>query len=846
MRRAQGASLASGASGGRWSARGEGGQALLVVLSVLLVLTLIPMTLVAATSQRVPLTIALQNGESAASAAQAGLSDYTGHLTADSYYPAKYNQTKGYAGSSNNAFTQWVAVPQSVDEYYSYRVLPGSPSTTPTYTILVAGCTGVLPNMTSPCTGPGTHPGNQIDVISRQVQLSSSFFNAYFTKYELYDPNDPNYYPGGSLPSSTQINQVASHCVALASTPNANGSFPAPVETPGLLSEGTYSQNGGYGPDLGWSTRINGSSVGCRTAMWQNQTTQGPIASMDNFFFCGSPNFQSQVSANKANPFWVPLNNTVYWLWYYNSQSCADNPHFGGNGVIQPIAYQHLPSLTVYEQEAEIQPTQSSNSFGCYYYGSTTMVFNSNGTVDVSSPNSQVGTGTGYTNPGCPLGNNNPKGFESQYFNGAVYVGGTNTGGCTASVGPTPPPGWGPPVFELGYNPQGGNGFSGLWEPQQVGSTPSNSPNGWTLSWETNDPACQGDLFVQGTVTKSITLAAYNNLYLTGSVCVPADTTCQQTNQTNTNGQGNDMGAVSYSQSDLASAVPSGSPMIGVVAGNMVKAYNPTNTPSNYNILDWGYSIQNTISIKWCVLVPCGVNGGLWFQANMYFSGGGLAQETQLEGYPHANIVVDGVVFDLGGGTTTQQMPNAEQAGATASDMTDPNPFNRIGLSYPGLANFDVNGASVEKFAPNLSCNQVTLPFVGNTGTCATDTLLEIPLPGLNLEVFNVGNGACPSNVPQPLGPPPTNGIWGPIDIIGTANYQLAGFTIFAYCAYVNAYQYVLSHQVGYTANFVYNPSLSAGLPPWFPNPEPQSVETATLSPSGSTVHGAFGSLLTG
>jgi hypothetical protein len=559
--------------------------------------------------------------------------------------------------------------------------------------------------------------------------------------------------------------------------------------------------------------------------MWQNQSTQGPVASMDNFFFCGSPNFQGQVSANKANPFWVPLNNTVYWLWYYNSQSCANNPTFGGNGQIQPIAYQHLPSLTVYEQEAMKQPSRSSPSFGCYYFGSTTMVFNADGTVDVSSPNSTVGSSPGQTNPGCPLGTTNTS-FASG-FNGAVYVGGTSSSGCTASSGPPPPPGWGPPVFELGYNPPGGNGFSGVWEPQQTGVTPSTrtSPSGWMLSWETNDHACQGDLFVQGTVTASVTLAAQYNLYLTGSLCVPADTTCQETNETGSTSYGNSMGPVSYSQSSL----PVGGPMIGVVAGNLVKAYNPTSTPSNANPLDW--SIGFNSALNYCLGIPCGIKY-FYFSLSLDFSGAGLNHENNLEGYPHANIVVDGVVFDHGGGTTTQQMPDANQAGATATDMTDPNPFDHISASYPALGNFDVNGASVEEFAPNLSCNQVTLPLVGNAGTCSTYTDLEIPYPWMYFT-------SCPSTTPQPSAD--TGGDWGPI-----WSYQIsfAGFNLA--CPAIDAYQYVLSHTVGYTANFVYNPSLSTGLPPWFPNPEPESILTSTVSVSDSTVRQVFGSMLTG
>ena len=259
--------------------RDESGQALLITMAVILVLALIPTLIASTVAQRAGLTLAFQNGASASAAAQAGLADYEGHLTSNSFYPAVYNAGNNYTSnnvqSSNKAFFQWVPVPQTPNEWYSYRVVqvPASPGSStssgpPTYAVIVAGCAGVLASPTSPCTGGNSAHGNQIDVISRQVQLASPFFNAYFTKYELYDPYDPNYYPSSgssqdALPSTGQVSAVADHCVALASTkPSAGtGSFPPPVETVGSSSEGYYSQNGGYGPDLAWSTTINGRRI---------------------------------------------------------------------------------------------------------------------------------------------------------------------------------------------------------------------------------------------------------------------------------------------------------------------------------------------------------------------------------------------------------------------------------------------------------------------------------------------------------------------------------------------------------------------------------------------------------
>jgi len=841
----------------------EAGQAMMVVLGVILLMTIVTASLAATTVQHDSLSVDLANGSSAIAAAEAGLANYEGHLQADSEYPAAYNQANSYAGSTNPAFSKWVEVKGSPTEYFTYRVVPApgdaSGKAAPSYYIVVAGCSGVLSTSStgqssSSCTGSKAHPGNQFDLLTRKVTLSSPFYNAYFTKYEMYDPMDPNYYPGGNLPNSSQVSQVTSECSVLASQKNLHGSFPAPVDATG--GAGTVSFEGGYGPDLA-ASNIDDTGVGCKTAMWQSQVVQGPVTTMDNLYICGNPKFEGQVSAYKENPFWVSLNNTVYWLWVKTNEACDNSPSFGGDGHIKSVSYEHLPRLSVFQEEAEVQPTGSSKSFGCYYQGQTTIEFDGN-KAQVSSPNSVIGTSPGQLNSGCPIGEN--KHFGSG-FNGVIYVGPSS--GDTPSVGPPPPETacskwpWGPPVFELGYNPRGGNGFSGCWEPQQPGySTPQNSPTGWLLHWETNDSPNKGDLFLQGTVGMNATIVANNNLYLAGSVCVPSDATCQETNDTGVVGDGNGANLdTSYTEAKVSSLIPPKGPMVGVIAGSLIKAYNPTQNPSIDHPLKWSFSFHDTLKVNVgdCLSFQSGcLRGGVWFQVNMNFHGNGLDHEGSLEGYPHQNVIVDGVVYDLGGGTTMQDMADAGQAGISAAAMDQPNPFchveylrrisaffgtcgseGAVSANIP-LGNFDVNGAIVEEYAPNLSCNQVSFPIIGKVGLCSTYTDLEIPYPRFRwgIPVLDIGNGSCP--VPTDPPAPQSSGSWGPVDVLSSHRFRAFHFTYFAYCLYADAYQVPLSKKMGYAANFTYNSSLAAALPPFFPEPRIQQDTTVGLAPSGS------------
>ena len=98
--------------------RGEGGQALALVLVALALLATVPMVVMSTTVNQLPLTTRNLDWNGAFEAAQAGLSDYLQQLDANETY-AQYSATNT---DNNPAFTGWEAVASSTDppEWYEY------------------------------------------------------------------------------------------------------------------------------------------------------------------------------------------------------------------------------------------------------------------------------------------------------------------------------------------------------------------------------------------------------------------------------------------------------------------------------------------------------------------------------------------------------------------------------------------------------------------------------------------------------------------------------------------------------------------------------------------------------
>ncbi|MCL4449182.1 MAG: hypothetical protein M1483_00535 [Actinobacteria bacterium] len=790
-----------------WTDHPETGQAMLIAISVMAVLILIPLVVFSSASNRVPLTIELDNQQASLAAVRSGLSEYMARVQANPYYPAECNEGDNYtyttsqgtqvcnqnSGSSafNPAFSRWVQIPSSTNEYYTYRVLyQQSPLQE---VVIVVGCAGLLfpaptgspPTTTATC---GTNSQSNTTALAQQLGPFSIFEYPYFTKHNITDPADPNLYStitgstsaltyNGNDYTNAVISSIKSQIIPSNSVPYNQVSPAGQIDQHGCVvlgsqqnpvnvTNGTNNQSGTpYGPifstpPLGnsgvtnWTSapvtvNINGTSYGvvCAPAYFQNELVNGShgVSSDDTFYYCGNPNFTGSVHTysvktpdNSSGTGWIQLSNPVWYLWYQNSSNCGYTLPSSMDPA-QAMAYQELPHETNFESAAIAD--------GCYYTGQTSIVFTGT-TMAVSSPNSTAGTASGDTNPNC-LGQN-----ASLPANGIIYVAPGGSG--YQALGPPPPPGYGPPSYTVGCsvsNLSCSAGFSGTWEPGAPnlasGSSSYNNSayngngNSGGLYWETNDPATSGDLFVQGTLQNSVTMVASNNVYLTGSVCISGDTGCTNTNyycsadtsnctggNVQDQGQGNSLSGYYASPSNI----PANSNVyIGIAAGNMVKAYNPVE--NSQNNLGGAPPYQPGFNAWPSLNVICQPS---WFllcyqqlsvTATWSFSGP-TNYETSLEGYPHKYITVDGVLLTLKGGLTVQQIAFAGGAGSTYNLMADPSFWDHIDAPYPPLATFNTNGAVVEDFAPNMDCNvndNWLFALFGATTGCGTPTDLEIP-----------------------------------------------------------------------------------------------------------------------
>jgi len=910
----------------RWFSKAvkrEAGQALMVVLGVMLVVTLIPLAVVETTTARVPLTIQAKNSQLAIAAMQAGMQDYMAHFDANPAYAAEYNQSDGYSfdghSSSNQAFSQWVQVPAAQggsrpNEWYTYRVAWNSQSPSDA-TVYVAGCGGVYPGPKGAC---GTNDLSSVSVESREVISASPFHDAYFTKYQLNDPGDPNNYMQrtgcGPLDlygckytqtydsyQSYEIGQAAKdYCDYFGTQPNPeNGNQPGPV----LTSKLSLSI-----PSLGQV-----SQAACIPNYFFHQHFNGPVASDDNFFFCGSPQFTGPVysydTAYDNGLGYRELSHSLDWLFISQTNlNCTGSPQFdvssNPNGATLYMPEQHLPKLTSWESAAQA----GGPDYGCYYEGQTSIIFHANGTMTVSSPNSVAKSNGGLTNDQCLANPSEPgiPGRVSMPANGAIFVG--NVGGnaqqaaasdsCLPALGPNPPvvnpdpsnsgspQGYGPPTLEVGINPPQGNGFSGVWEPPYKGggfhgyalsSEPIKIDGRHGLIWQTRQSPCLGDLFLQGTAAKSVSVAASWNVYLTGSVCVPQDHNCRDTNRewngshTSVRGQGNGYVASTSLPSSLRSSPVS----IGIIAGNLIETYNPSLQASfNDNPLSWNWSLHVHL-LHWCQGIlgiphPCLYNHEYaYLEVQGSFSGPPMAlsangqslswnaawTEGNLEGYPHRYVIVDAAIEDYNGGITTQNLVVNKMAGNNGSQMGNPDPFAHILSGHQhSMAGLVVNGSMVARYAPNTNCRVVSgflgwLANLTNSSLSGCQRYVDLELPDIGLHVSAVLNlvnfdeclvplAGCPSAQSPSILPDQDSGWWGPLHL--TNSYGIPGLFTVSVIAYM--YQEQLTSKRGYEAYFNYNPALTTKLPSYFPQPSVDEGSLDMLSPGSARQY--FGSLL--
>lgn len=371
----------------------DAGQAMVLVVTVMLALVLIAAAVVAAGLGELSLSAGAKNNHTALAAADAGVTDYVSRLRQD---PNFWQNPSG-----DQAIGGWMAVPgpSSNGEYFTYTPNTSSTAATGKIDLTVTG-----------------RVGNATRTI-RVVITKSSFLNyAYFSIYELPDPTDTNIYPSGKAAT------VQSHCVY-----DENQANP------------TIS-GGGVGPNWNWH---NGNTY-CQYLFWgTGNVVNGPAGSDGNFFICGNPQFNGPVTSASMTsdpsggtyPGWLQTGSSSLG---YASFPCpsGSNPTFNGvpasqGGNVTPGPYLGMPAT-------DSQLVQYAQANGCYYTGATSVTFNAPpspsqpGTMTVSSPNSTIGTAPGQTNPAC-VGTN-----VALPPNGVIYVANaTSSQGCQAPSNPS-------------------------------------------------------------------------------------------------------------------------------------------------------------------------------------------------------------------------------------------------------------------------------------------------------------------------------------------------------------------------------------------------------------------------
>ncbi len=122
----------------------------------------------------------------------------------------------------------------------------------------------------------------------------------------------------------------------------------------------------------------------------------GPVHSNDGFNICGNPTFTASVtSSDPKAPRWV-------------NDGCSSTPSFARAG---DPAYQATMAIPPTDSTLKAQVTIGQAGAGCLYTGPTSVALHTNGTMDVTSPETKS------TNVGCGPGNG-----LALPANGLIYV----------------------------------------------------------------------------------------------------------------------------------------------------------------------------------------------------------------------------------------------------------------------------------------------------------------------------------------------------------------------------------------------------------------------------------------
>ena len=342
----------------------ESGIAMIVAVTVVMLMTLIPLAIYTQAVEQLPLARHDQDHESALAAAEAGVDDYMSRLAQNSNYWT-YSAANPPT-PANLAFSQWVQVAGPSTNGECFRYTPNSSQTASTGIVYLTSSGKRLAKSSLGCQSAGV-----IRTVSLGLRRQGFLDYLWLTDFEITDP----------VLSGDNASACAVH----------SWEWNAP-----------YSK---YGPS---------DPNGCDAVYWTTQAVlTGPVHSNDGLYVCGNPNFQGNTDTYYNSPTANNVANSKKFggpgvVLNTNSPACANAPVYGragdpASGPILPFP----PANTSIRNQAD----GALGGTGCLYTGNTTITLLSTGKMNVVSPK------TLSTNSGCAPGNN-----LSLPANGVIYV----------------------------------------------------------------------------------------------------------------------------------------------------------------------------------------------------------------------------------------------------------------------------------------------------------------------------------------------------------------------------------------------------------------------------------------
>lgn len=445
--------------------KGEAGFALITVMLSMMALMGLSIAIVEYGIGSQFLSKRDENWNSALAAAQAGVGDYLHRINSQSNYATLYGTGSGQTpDAANTAMAGFRAVPGSSTEQFRYWV----DSAANQVSLVKSGSVSLT------VTGK---VGNAARTIQVSLRVATYLDFLYYTDLEISDP------------------LVATGQGALCVAPHH-----------------AYTQGSVAGYDTNGSNPNNCSRIYFYGQGGRQDVINGPLHTNDQLRVCGTPQFNG--AATTSYPGYQPTSATPVKpgnkLWL-GSSSCTNSPSFLANSDTTNLDYSDtIPPLP---SNSALKTYTGGTTGGCYYTGPTSIVFNSSGTMTVTSPT----TPTGSLSPGCPGTGTTTAATGSLPTNGVIYVDSTTSSLCNGSSNAN--------KNKLGY------------------------PKNGDQPMPTNYQCTDGDVFVQGNLKGQVTVGANHDVIVTGNLLYHDKTP----------------GSASYQGSDI----------LGLIANRFVSVYHP-------------------------------------------------------------------------------------------------------------------------------------------------------------------------------------------------------------------------------------------------------------------------------